>query len=511
MVLGKMKETAEKHLGHNVTKAVITVPAYFDDAQRQATKDAGKIAGLDVQRVINEPTAASLAYGLEKDEGSIIAVYDLGGGTFDVSILEIQGGLFEVRATSGDTFLGGEDFDNAITTWIADEYQRTDGVDLRQDKMALQRLREAAEKAKFELDSMSQTDINLPYITADASGPKHLNIKFSRAKFENLVGGLIERTEAPSLKCLKDAGLKTSDITDVVLVGGMTRTPAVADKVKQMFGRDPFRGVNPDEVVAMGAAIQGGVLMGDVKDILLLDVTPLSLGIETMHGMFTALVPRNTHIPHSTSQTFSTAADNQTQVQVKVLQGERKLAAHNKLLGEFGLVGVAPAPRGVPQIDVEFAIDVNGILSVKATDKATQKEQKITVQSSGGLSDDDIASMVQDAEKHADEDNKRMETIETKNAAESLIFDMDKSLGEHGEKLDAADRDEIKGDLETLRAAVSDEKADDMKAGIEALRNSSMRMYESIQKHTEAAQGGAAADTATKEAETVDGDFKKKD
>merc|ERR1711865_1193220 len=438
LVLGKMKDTAEAHLGRVPKSAVITVPAYFNDAQRQATKDAGKIAGLDVLRIINEPTAAALSYGLEKTDGQVIAVYDLGGGTFDVSCLELSGGVFEVKATNGDTILGGEDFDEEILDWLTTEFKKDQGVDLTSDPLALQRLREAAEKAKMELSSATNTEINLPFITADATGPKHLAMKLSRSKLEQLVGGLIERTIEPSKACMRDSGLQSSGIDEVILVGGMTRAPKVQETVKNIFGREPSKGVNPDEVVAMGAAIQGGVLKGDVKDVLLLDVTPLSLGIETLGGVFTRLIPRNTTIPTKKAQVFSTAADNQTQVGIKCLQGEREMAADNKLLGQFDLTGVPPAPRGMPQIEVTFDIDANGIVNVSAKDKATGQESNVQIRSSGGLSDADIEQMVNDAESFAADDKKEKAMIEAKNEADSSVYSSEKSYKEHKDKLSAA-------------------------------------------------------------------------
>ena len=482
MVLTKMKETAESFLGSPVKKAVITVPAYFNDSQRQATKDAGRIAGLDVQRIINEPTAASLAYGLDKKDGQVIAIYDLGGGTFDISLLEISGGVFEVKATNGDTLLGGEDFDEALLQHLVQGFKKEQGIDLSKDPMAMQRLREAAEKAKRELDHLKETEINLPYITADASGPKHMQTKISRAQFENLVEGLVQRTVTPCQKCLKDAGLSKTDINEVVLVGGMSRMPRVQQMVQEFFGRAPNKSVNPDEVVAMGAAIQGGVLKGDVKDILLLDVTPLSLGIETLGGVFTRLINRNTTIPSKKSQVFSTAADNQTEVTVKVLQGEREMAADNKLLGEFNLVGIPPAPRGVPQIEVSFDIDANGIVNVSARDKGTGKEQSIVIQSSGGLSEDEIQKMIHESENFADADKKKKEMIETRNEADNMIYQTEKQLKEHEKKLDSATVDSVKKGIDELREALKGEDVEAIKTKLQACQQNVMKIGESLYK-----------------------------
>lgn len=510
-ILQKMKETAEAFLGESVTKAVITVPAYFNDSQRQATKDAGKIAGLEVLRIINEPTAAALAYGLDKRGTGTIAVYDLGGGTFDVSILEIGDGVFEVKSTNGDTFLGGEDFDQRIMEFLADEFKREQGIDLRSDRLALQRLKEAAEKAKIELSSSPQTEVNLPFITADAAGPKHLNVKLTRAKFEALVDDLVQRTVGPCKAALKDAGLKPDQIDEVILVGGMTRMPKIMEVVKSFFGREPHRGVNPDEVVAIGAAIQGGVLKGDVKDVLLLDVTPLSLGIETLGGVFTRLIERNTTVPTRKSQVFSTADDNQTGVSIRVFQGEREMAVDNKMLGQFELVGIPSAPRGVPQIEVTFDIDANGIVSVTAKDKATNKEQQIRIQASGGLSDSDIEKMVKDAELHAEEDKQRRELVDVKNQAEAMIHSTEKSLIEVGDKVETTDREAIEAAVAALREALSSDDVAAIRQKLSALSESAMKMgealYKAQQQESTADQQAAGSSATDENATIVDADF----
>jgi len=516
-ILQKMKETAESYLGEKVSQAVITVPAYFNDAQRQATKDAGKIAGLEVLRIINEPTAAALAYGLDKKKTGTVAVYDLGGGTFDISILEIGDGVFEVKSTNGDTHLGGEDFDLQIIDYLADEFKKDNGIDLRQDKLALQRLKEAAEKAKIELSSSTETEVNLPFITADQSGPKHLTIKLSRAKLEAIISDLLNKSIRPCELALKDAGLQAADIDDVILVGGMTRMPKVNEIVKNFFGKEPNKGVNPDEVVASGAAIQGGVLQGDVKDVLLLDVTPLSLGIETLGGVFTRLIDKNTTIPTKKSQVFSTAEDNQSAVTIRVFQGEREMAADNKLLGQFDLVGIPPAPRGMPQIEVTFDIDANGIVNVSAKDKATGKEQQIRIQASGGLSEEDIERMVKEAEENAEADKKKREAVDARNHADSLINETEKNLKEHSDKIPESDKNKINSDIEALKKVKDDDDIEAIKSQTEALVQSSLKLGEAIYKQNpqgatpQPDPSGAEPSSENKDEKVVDADFEEVD
>ncbi|BCX16448.1 MAG: chaperone protein DnaK [Geminicoccaceae bacterium] len=510
-VLKKMKQTAERYLGQPVTKAVITVPAYFNDSQRQATKDAGRIAGLEVVRIINEPTAAALAYGFDKKKSGTIAVYDLGGGTFDISILEIGDGVFEVKSTNGDTFLGGEDFDKRLIDYIADEFKKEHRIDLRNDRLALQRLKEAAEKAKIELSSTMQTEVNLPFITADASGPKHLMMKITRAKFEALVDDLIQKTIEPCKLALKDAGLKAADIDEVILVGGMTRMPKIIETVKQFFGKQPHQGVNPDEVVAVGAAIQAAVLSGEVKDVLLLDVTPLSLGIETLGGVFTRIIERNTTIPTKKSQIFSTAEDNQSAVTIRVFQGEREMAAQNKFLGQFDLVGIPPAPRGVPQIEVTFDIDANGIVNVSAKDKATGKEQAIRIQASGGLTEEEIQRMIKEAQEHAEEDKQRRRLVEARNHADSLIYTTEKSLKEHGSKISEADRSAIERAIADLKEVLDKEDVAAIQSRTEALSQAAMKLGEAMYRAQQAGSGAGTSGTSSRDSGVVDAEFEEVD